>query len=138
MPYNEYLRTCPPDLKTLGIFEFHFDKWPESFSLQPTAVKIAINRLPAHYHSTRYGLSGEQRPPPPQQVEDLEDLVKDSSSAQVVVADRRKKAEAETASADIVVRLDGVLDRGDFPTLPPMPHSSSIGLGQLVSSGTSM
>ena len=67
MPYNEYLRTCPPDLKALGIFEFHFDKWPESFSLQPTAVKIAINRLPAHHHSTRYGLSGEQKPPLPQQ-----------------------------------------------------------------------
>ena len=67
MPYDEYWRTCPPDLKALGIFEFHFDKWPESFSLQPTAVKIAISRLPAHHHSTRYGLSGEQKPPLPQQ-----------------------------------------------------------------------
>ena len=55
MSYDEYLRACPPDLKALGIFEFHFDKWPEAVSLQPTAVKIAISRLPAHHHSTRYG-----------------------------------------------------------------------------------
>ena len=34
---------------------------------------------------------------------------------------------------------EGVIWQGiDFPDAPPMPHSSSIGLGQLVSSGESL
>ena len=51
MPYDEYYRTCPPDLKELGIFDLHMDKWPESPWLQPTAAKTVIYRLP---DATRY------------------------------------------------------------------------------------
>lgn len=63
---------------------------------------------------------------------------KGSRSVQVVVADCREKPELEAATADTLVRLDGILDGGDFPVSPPMPHTSSIGLGQLVSSGASL
>ena len=44
----------------------------------------------------------------------------------------RKKPEAETAAAEILERIDGVLEGDDFPALPTLPHSSSLGLGQVV------
>ena len=54
MPYDEYYRTCPADLKELGLFDSQqFEKWPESHWLQPTAVKMVIYKLTGH-HSTRY------------------------------------------------------------------------------------
>ena len=40
---------------------------------------------------------------------------------------------AGTDSTALTTRQDN-----DFPDAPPMPHSSSIGLGQLVSSGRSL
>jgi len=52
--YEDYMRTCPPDLKDLGIFDLNFDKWPESSMLQEVAVKVAISKLPGQKHATRY------------------------------------------------------------------------------------
>ena len=54
MPYGEYVRTCPPDLKDLGLFEADFDLWPECAALQPTAIKIAILHLPGNQHTARH------------------------------------------------------------------------------------
>ena len=54
MPYGEYARTCPPDLKDLGLFEANFDLWPESAALQPTAIKIAVLHLPGNQHAARH------------------------------------------------------------------------------------
>ena len=54
MPYGEYARTCPPDLKDLGLFETNFDLWPESAALQPTAIKIAVLHLPGNQHAARH------------------------------------------------------------------------------------
>ena len=54
MPYGEYARTCPPDLKDLGLFEANFDLWPESAALQPTAIKIAVLHLPGNHHAVRH------------------------------------------------------------------------------------
>ena len=52
---DEYFRTCPVDLKELGLFDsHHFEKWPESHWLQTTAVKTVIYKLPGHHHATRY------------------------------------------------------------------------------------
>ena len=51
---DEYFRTCPVDLKELGLFDSQHDKWPESHWLQPTAVKTVIYKLPGHHHATRY------------------------------------------------------------------------------------
>lgn len=44
--FEEYRRVCPPDLKELGLFSLHFDKWPETPLLQPTAAMLAITKLP--------------------------------------------------------------------------------------------
>ena len=44
----------------------------------------------------------------------------------------RKKPEAGTATAEILEIIDGVLEGDDFPSLPTLPHSSSLGLGQVV------
>ena len=45
----------------------------------------------------------------------------------------RKKSEAsETAAAEILERIDGVLEGDDFPALATLPHSSRLGLGQVV------
>ena len=54
MPYGDYVRTCPPDLKDLGLFEANFDLWPECAALQPTAIKIAIRHLPGNQHAARH------------------------------------------------------------------------------------
>jgi hypothetical protein len=54
MPYGEYARTCPPDLKDLGLFEANFDLWPESAALQPTAIKIAVLHIPGNHHAARH------------------------------------------------------------------------------------
>jgi hypothetical protein len=54
MSYDEYFRTCPTDLKELGLTEQLFEKWPESPWLQPTAVQSCIYKLPGHHHATRY------------------------------------------------------------------------------------
>jgi transposase-like protein len=54
MPYGEYARTCPPDLKDLGLFEANFDLWPESAALQLTAIKIAVLHLPGNHHAARH------------------------------------------------------------------------------------
>jgi len=43
--YDEYVRTCPPDLKELGIFLLPFEKWPETASLQPVAAALALAKL---------------------------------------------------------------------------------------------
>ena len=53
MPFDEYVRTCPPDLKELDLFELAFHKWPESGTLQPTAIKTAICKLPDHHYVSR-------------------------------------------------------------------------------------
>ena len=44
----------------------------------------------------------------------------------------RKKPEAETAAAEILERIHRVFEGDDFPALPTLPHSSSLGLGQVV------
>jgi hypothetical protein len=54
MPYGEYARTCPPDLKDLGLFEVNFELWPESAALQPTAIKIAVLHLPGNHDAARH------------------------------------------------------------------------------------
>ena len=54
MSYQEYVRTCPPDLKDLGVFDLQSDTWPECEVLQAVAVKTAIRKLPGHHHSKRY------------------------------------------------------------------------------------
>lgn len=54
MPYQEYVRNCPPDLKDLGLFDLNIDKWPECEVLQAVAVKTAVRKLPGHHHSKRY------------------------------------------------------------------------------------
>jgi len=63
MPYGEYARTCPPDLKDLGLFEAHFDLWPESAALQPTAIKIAVLHLPGNQHAARHPSRMNAAPP---------------------------------------------------------------------------
>ena len=52
----------------------------------------------------------------------------------VTILTSRKKSEAatRTAAAEILERIDGVLEGEDFPALPTLPHSSSLGLGQVV------
>tara|TARA_B110001452_G_scaffold164551_1_gene137268 strand:- start:678 stop:4919 length:4242 start_codon:yes stop_codon:yes gene_type:complete len=59
--YEEYVRVCPPDLKEHGLFQLHFDKWPETPLLQPAAAMLAIAKLPgrkAAAAETRIGLFG--------------------------------------------------------------------------------
>ena len=38
--FEEYARLCPADLKSLGLLERSFDKWPEVSALQQAAVRV--------------------------------------------------------------------------------------------------
>ena len=61
--YDEYVRTCPPDLKELGIFMLPFEKWPEasiasrislSSIVGPPAPCHALSTLGSHAHASCY------------------------------------------------------------------------------------
>ena len=55
-----------------------------------------------------------------------------------ILTSRKKSEASETAAAEILERIDGVLEGDDFPALPTLPHSSSLDLGQVVPSVASV
>ena len=59
--YDEYARTCPIDLRELGLLELPFEKWPEAAPLHAAAAAVAVSNLLARLPVTHVAVSGRRR-----------------------------------------------------------------------------
>ena len=131
MPYNHVFLIEDGD-KELGLFDEHFERWPESHWLQPTAVKTVIYKLPGHHHATRY-----------ERANDLLHRLGGRGGAKAaratplpaclpVVAEQRER---RASAADLGARR---LSSGDCAALSPRPRGRRAAGGSSSSSSVPM